>query len=742
MATISLRSPVSAVKHGLALLSIIWQGLFLLSEVAGGLTSDWEPLYFITITATWLSVIAVTWGPLAQTRLRDVAYFGNILMLLAWAAVFFIVVPSDGEWEQGASITNIAVGLIGFLVTMRIAWILIALVAMGEVLALLAASNGFSPRPSLGVDVLYGVYAITIGYVSMFARLALLRAAGRAEVAQANLLTEQIHARAMHDATRQLDDDERRVHATVLNTLTAFARGSLQDEEQIRNRAQESVIVLRDLVPKPRDRVHASATSWRESISVDVERAGQSGLHVEVLDRMKQDPPNHVGLAFAAAVDEAVSNAIRHSNADHLTIALRHSQRLGFLVEISDNGIGLPENVKPRFGMRHGITMPMQDVGGTAEIVNRDTSGVAVRLRWRKKAPDAQSAMEVSGILASFAMPVLVLMWVFVTLRFLISIGEYTSLGGVLAAYLWYTVLVVIMLVITRRGSIPPAALLGLVVAAPLVYVGQTAGLLEPTDAIWASWSSEAVVSLFLVLIGAGQWWAFAPVLGMWVLMQGDVLAEIIAPGFVILVATAFFARSVRRNLVVLSESIAESVRIEASALSASQHMEALNQRFEITQIGNAIPLLTGIAHGSVDVHDPNVQAAALREERLIRSVLRLNPQRSQLDRFLGELAQVGYQRGCDVEIDTQVGLTVVDPDELDAFRTTVLALLTVSDPSTTARLTITQEGPERIVRFVVSCSTNPDTVLPTSPVIAVHKIEGEATWLVEWRVADARSHR
>jgi signal transduction histidine kinase len=742
MATVKPRSPVGAVKHGLALLAIIWQGLFMVSEVVGGLDAQWEPAYFIAITCTWLIMIGVTWGPLADSKLRDVGYLINVVMLLAWAGVFFLLFPDTGSWQHGASITNIAVGLIGFLVATRMALIVIALVAIGEVTALVVANQSMSAQPSLGVDVLYGVYAITIGYVSMLARLALLRAAGRAEIAQANLLTEQVHVRAMQDATRQLDEDERRVHATVLNTLTAFARGSLHDQELIRMRAEESVGVLRDLIPQKREQGDTGATPWRSRIAGAVDRAKQAGLDVRMQDRMKQDPPPQVGLAFATALEEAVSNVIRHSHANEVIIELSTSRRDGFLVVVRDDGVGLPAQMRQRFGIRHGMQLAMQDIGGTAEVIDRQPSGVAVLLRWRKRPPDAVDQSDTTRILASFAAPVLGLMWVFVTLRFLISLDEYSSLGVVFAAYLWYSLLVVLLFLVTRRGLISPPVMLSFVVAAPLVYVGQTAGLSPSSDAMWAAWSSEAVVSILLVLIGVGPWWAFAPVLGMWVLMQGDVLAEIIAPGFVILVATAFFARSVRRNLALLHDSLAEQVRINASALTAAQHMEALSQRFEITRIGDSISLLSGIADGSIDVHDEHIQAAAMREERLIRSVLRLNPQRSNFDRFLGELAQLGYELGRDVEIDTQSGISGVPDNDLASFRSIVEALLRASDPTRTTRLTIAQHGQDHLVRFVVSCVAEPDSLTPMSPAIAAHRIEGEATWLVEWRVAHAHSDR
>lgn len=736
------RSPVSAVKHGLALLAIFWQGLFMLSEFVGGLDEQWEPLYFAAISLTWLLVISVTWGPLSATRLRDGVYILNIAMLLAWSVVFFIGIPSDGGWQHGASVTNIAVGLIGFLLATRVAILFIALVGIGEFIAILIGSQELNPRPTLGDDLLYGVYAITIGYVAMFARLALLRAAGRAELAQMSVLTEQVQVQAMQSATRQLDDDERRVHATVLNTLTAFARGSRLDEVQIRSRAQESLDVLQDLVPRKYDRSGLDTTSWRSRIDMSLDQARQGGIDVQIIQQMNREPPDRVGAAFAAAVVESVSNVLRHSAATAITVDFGFTKRDGYSIVVRDNGIGLPQPIKPRFGMRHGIQLVMQEVGGTAEVSNGESSGVQVRLLWRKRPSDADVQTATAGILGSFAAPVLGFLWLFAALRLALSLDNYTWALPVFAAFLWYTGLAITLLFLTRRGQLSGPVVLAIVVAAPLIYVAQSAGLQGASASTWAPWSSEAVASLFLVLIGAGQWWVFAPVLVMWLLMQGDVLAEIIAPGFVILVAIAFFARSMRRNFAILHDSVLERIQAESEALSAAQHMEVLRQRFEITRVGNAIGLLRDIADGSVDVHSIDVQNEAAREERLIRSALRLDPQTSVFDRFVGELAQAGYELRRDVEIDIQLGMQGADADELAAFRGIVFVLLGESEPGATSRLTVSEEGEDRIVRFVATTDAETDTVVSTSDAIAVHLIEGETTWLVEWRVADASSHR
>lgn len=732
-------SPVAAVRHGLIVLSVIWQGLFILAELTsgrGGALSGW---YLISITVSWLLLLSTTQSVRKRRRWHGVAQALNIAVLLAWSLVFFLALPSDGGWQEGASIVTIAVGLVGFLAPTRTALIVVPVIAVAQFAVLVVGTRDLTAPPTLSSDLLYGLYALTIGSIAALARLALLRAAGRAERSQEALMREGIQARAMQDVTDQLDADERRVHATVLNTLVAFGRGFIDDPAVISTRARESVEVLRDLIPTERDVAPPINLSWQVLMRKHVEEGRQAGLHINLVERVTQPVPDQVGYAFAHVVGEAISNTIRHAQATQVSISLVEDRFDEFVLAIHDDGVGFADDHRPGFGIRQGMQGVMQGIGGTVAVSGE--GGVRVEARWdgRQLPVPAASAGAAGSILASFATPVLLLMWGLTTVRFGFSISEYADLRPVLFAYVWYSILMCIVIWLTRRGPLSPAYVVAIVIAAPVIYVFQAMGGVVAGATPWASWSSEAVASLFLVLIGAGPWWAALPVLGMWLVMQGDVIAEVFAPGFVILVATTFFARSMRRNADVLDDSLAERVEIEAAALAAREHAERLTARYAYTRIGNAIGLLRSISKGQLDVRDPSVQAQCLREERLVRSVLLLNPTESEVDRLLGELSQLAYATKRLLQVDIRYQPSSVDSAALHAFDVAVRAVFRSSRADQEARLSDACEGGRYILQFVAASTWLPTSVAVQHEHVRIERVD-DHTILVEGEVGNAAS--
>ncbi|OXM45418.1 GAF domain-containing sensor histidine kinase [Amycolatopsis alba] len=82
-----------------------------------------------------------------------------------------------------------------------------------------------------------------------------------------------------------------------------------------------------------------------------------------------------------AVVREALSNAIRHSGADEITIAVEADRDL--VIEVTDNGIGIPEKGR-RSGLEN-LAQRAQRAGGTAEFTRRNGGGT--RLVWQAPLP-------------------------------------------------------------------------------------------------------------------------------------------------------------------------------------------------------------------------------------------------------------------------------------------------------------------------------------------------------------------
>ncbi|HEY3750351.1 MAG TPA: GAF domain-containing sensor histidine kinase [Pseudonocardiaceae bacterium] len=125
-------------------------------------------------------------------------------------------------------------------------------------------------------------------------------------------------------------------------------------------------------VPRLRKRLHGAIT----------ELTRDSGPHTSVrlagpLDLVPVDLAEHA----EAVVREAVSNAVRHAAAAHLSVAV--SVRDDLVIEVTDDGVGLPESI-----VHSGLTNLRQRAeraGGTFIVDQVDPRGT--RLRWTAPLP-------------------------------------------------------------------------------------------------------------------------------------------------------------------------------------------------------------------------------------------------------------------------------------------------------------------------------------------------------------------
>ena len=95
------------------------------------------------------------------------------------------------------------------------------------------------------------------------------------------------------------------------------------------------------------------------------------------LDVVPADLAQHV----QAAVREAVSNAVRHAHASELVITVSVEDDL--VVDITDNGVGIPETVA-RSGL-HNLSQRAASAGGSLSITRPSEGGT--RLVWTAPLP-------------------------------------------------------------------------------------------------------------------------------------------------------------------------------------------------------------------------------------------------------------------------------------------------------------------------------------------------------------------
>ena len=93
--------------------------------------------------------------------------------------------------------------------------------------------------------------------------------------------------------------------------------------------------------------------------------------------------PAHLARHAEATVREAVSNAVRHSQATDLTVTVTVNNDL--VLEVTDNGVGIPAGAT-RSGLRNLADRAAQ-VGGSFTV--SPTDGGGTRLTWTAPLPPA-----------------------------------------------------------------------------------------------------------------------------------------------------------------------------------------------------------------------------------------------------------------------------------------------------------------------------------------------------------------
>lgn len=139
--------------------------------------------------------------------------------------------------------------------------------------------------------------------------------------------------------------------------------------------------------------------------------------------------------------------------------------------------------------------------------------------------------------------------------------------------------------------------------------------------------------------------------------------------------------------------------------------MEA-GSRYSDVDTSGLIDLLDGLADGRLDPASEEVRSTCGREERMIRSVLRLHPERVRVHRDLVALASAA--RDCDVDLS----ISIVEDIPVDAQMTTLEAARTLiqrARPGSQARASITRTDQGCVFRLVVHIEPSGLVDLPAS---------------------------
>ncbi|EFV13454.1 GAF domain-containing protein [Segniliparus rugosus] len=215
---------------------------------------------------------------------------------------------------------------------------------------------------------------------------------------QAALALEQAEIRsAKHelDVLAERDRIARDLHDHVIQQLFAIGL-SMQSTQrrsqripEVAGRLTEHVDQLHDIIQDIRTAIfdlHAAnrgETSLRSSVRAVVAKlTDDSGLRVTVHMTGPLDVvPESIARDGEAVLREAVSNAVRHASASELSVAVSVDDH--FVIEVVDNGVGIPEAVA-HSGLRNLAERALAH-GGQFEAASVATGGT--RLFWRVRLP-------------------------------------------------------------------------------------------------------------------------------------------------------------------------------------------------------------------------------------------------------------------------------------------------------------------------------------------------------------------
>jgi signal transduction histidine kinase len=247
-----------------------------------------------------------------------------------------------------------------------------------------ASSGSASPATA-------GVMLLAVATAAWFGRRMLYRRAIAADIALAQAdrdAREQYVLLSRHTERRE---HERLLHDTVLNTLTALARGGGTAADVV-SRCREDVELIEAALADPDD---AAGGAWPyggllamiEEVACQMRSRGLD-VHVAATGDVAAPPgpvsSPRVARALAYAVREALANVASHAGTSEAWVEVSMDMEGGVLVTVRDAGMGFdPGQVTTgRLGLRRSIIERVADHGGQVWIRSAAGEGTVVCLRW------------------------------------------------------------------------------------------------------------------------------------------------------------------------------------------------------------------------------------------------------------------------------------------------------------------------------------------------------------------------
>ncbi|MGH3905409.1 MAG: sensor histidine kinase [Pseudonocardiaceae bacterium] len=330
-----------------------------------------------------------------------------LIALSLWSGIFAIVALRDGLCSPLVVVDAMVVALICTMSGELLPADLPA-GADGSGWVIMVASTGvyiaqIGLRPKHGLPVAatvagcywLGMSAATVmpfvllmqGIITACMLLVLRRAGRAADLAVAGQTSAYIDAAVRAGLRADQLDQQRRLHDTVLATMTVVGTGAIaQTSQALRARAAADVAIVDQLLTGTSPEAENGPLTARLDVALRaVSLAPRPGLPPlrTVLEVPPIALPRQVVNGIGECVAEALTNVARHSGTTSATVRA-YQDDAGIVVEVSDDGRGVDSRATPlhRRGLRGSITGRMQALGGEASIVSTVGRGTRVILRW------------------------------------------------------------------------------------------------------------------------------------------------------------------------------------------------------------------------------------------------------------------------------------------------------------------------------------------------------------------------
>jgi signal transduction histidine kinase len=271
------------------------------------------------------------------------------------------------------------------------------------------------------------ILLLVIGLVHGWGRRVFYSRAARADgdLDHADRAARERYASLRRNIERR--EHERLLHDTILNTLTAVARGSgdAAAVAEVVTRCRQDVALMEAALGGADVLASASGRPAGDLLRevrgvVTAMRARGLTVHLEVDDAAGADDDNAAEAAVPAGVSTAISNAVRealsnvaaHAGTGEAWVSVRRTapdpdagDQCRLRVAVRDRGAGfdLARVDQARLGLRRSITERVAEYGGQASVWSEPGQGTEVSLSW--PAPDPAADYPAGRELVREALP-------------------------------------------------------------------------------------------------------------------------------------------------------------------------------------------------------------------------------------------------------------------------------------------------------------------------------------------------